>query len=320
MGFVLSRLVQMVLVVIAVTFLAFSALNFLGDPLFLLVGPIAEADPATLSERDLASIEQAQESFHLDEPFVVRYGLWLSNLVQGDFGRSIANQTTVSSILAQRLPVTALLMVMAQLIAVVVSIPWAVWSASKANRFVDKASTVLSFALLGLHVFALSVILFWLFSVRLDIFPTRYDDTTFLSQLWSLFLPSVVLSIPLIATYQRLLRTDLIATLQEDFIAVAKAKGMPSRHVLFRHALRPSLFSMLTVFGIQTGALIGGSIIVEQYFTVPGLGFTIIEAIFGDDFPVVLAIVVVVSVVFVVVNFLVDMLYSFLDPRVQANG
>jgi len=95
---------------------------------------------------------------------------------------------------------------------------------------------------------------------------------------------------------------------------------MPSRHVLFRHALRPSLFSMLTVFGIQTGALIGGSIVVEQYFTVPGLGFTIIEAIFGDDFPVVLAIVVVVSVVFVVVNFLVDLLYSFLDPRVQANG
>ena len=164
------------------------------------------------------------------------------------------------------------------------------------------------------------MILFWLFAVRLDVFPTRYDDSTFLSQLWSLSLPALVLSVPLIATYQRLLRTDLIATLQEDFISVAKAKGMPSRHVLFRHALRPSLFSMLTVFGIQTGALIGGSIVVEQYFTVPGLGFTIIEAIFGDDFPVVLAIVVVVSVVFVVVNFLVDLLYSFLDPRVQANG
>lgn len=320
MKFVLSRLAQMVLVVFAVTLLAFGALNFLGDPLFNVVGPIAGVDQAELSEVDRATIVEAREIYNLDDPFVVRYGLWLSDFVQGDFGRSFKNQSTVASIIGQRLPVTILLMVMAQVIAIAVSIPWALWSASRAGRLGDKASTVASFAMLGIPVFALSVILFWLFAVRLDVFPTRYDDTTFGMQLFSLFLPAVVLSVPLIAVYQRLLRTDLIATLQEDFIAVARAKGMSARHILFRHALRPSLFSMLTVFGIQTGALIGGSIVVETYFTLPGIGDEVIEAIIRDDFPVVLAVVVIVSVVFVVVNFIVDLLYSFLDPRVRADG
>jgi len=320
MRFVLSRVAQMLLVVFAVTLLAFAALNFLGDPLFNILGPVASVDPSELSDQDRALVEEAREIYHLEDTFPVRYGRWLGDFVQGDFGRSFKNGTSVGEILGQRLPVTILLMVMAQFIAVVVSVPWGVWSASKANRFVDKASTFVSFGLLGIPVFALSVILFWLFAVQLDVFPTRYDDTNIGTQLWSLFLPALVLAIPLIAVYQRLLRTDLIATLQEDFIAVARAKGMPTRHVLFRHALRPSLFSMLTVFGIQTGALIGGSIVVETYFTLPGIGAAVVEAIIRDDFPVVLAIVVVVSVVFVVVNFLVDLLYSFLDPRVQASG
>ena len=177
-----------------------------------------------------------------------------------------------------------------------------------------------SFGLLGIPVFALVVVLFWLFAVQWRIFPTRYDGETFTARLWSMFLPAVSLAVPLIATYQRLLRTDLISTLQEDFIAVARAKGMSGLHILFRHALRPSLFSMLTVFGIQTGALIGGSIVVEQYFGIPGIGSAVIEGIIRDDFPLVLAIVVVISVIFVVVNVLVDLAYTFLDPRVRLDG
>ncbi len=317
MKFIVSRLVQLVLVVLAVTLLAFGAMNFLGDPLFNILGAIANE----ASGEEFAEVrEQARADYHLDEPFIVRYGRWLGDMVQGDFGRSFANGTTVGEEIGPRLPVTIGLMVYAQLLSVLVSVPWALWSASKAYKTVDKASTVVSFGLLGLPVFALAVIVFWLFVVQWNLFPTRYEDETFFNQLHSMFLPAACLAVPLIATYQRLLRTDLISTLQEDFIAVARAKGLPQWHVLVRHALRPSLFSMLTVFGIQTGALIGGSLIVESYFNIPGIGAAVVEAIIRDDFPVVLAIVVVVTVIFVVVNFFVDLLYSFLDPRVQLDG
>ncbi|MDW3176330.1 MAG: ABC transporter permease [Acidimicrobiia bacterium] len=317
MKFVATRLVQMVLVVVAVTFLAFGAMNFLGDPLFNILGPIASEDAGP----EFAEIRaEARAEYYLDDPFVVRYGRWLGDIVQGDFGRSFKNETNVSTDLKNKLPITIFLMVYAQVIAVVISIPWALWSASKAYRAVDKASTVISFSMLGVPVFALAVLLFWIFAVKWQVFPTRYDDTDFFSKLNSMFLAALTLAVPLIATYQRLLRTDLISTLQEDFIAVARAKGLPQWWVLFRHALRPSMFSMLTVFGIQTGALIGGSLIVEQQFSIPGIGAAVVEAIIRDDFPVVLAIVVIVSVIFVVVNFLVDLLYSFLDPRVRLDG
>ncbi len=307
----------MVLVVLSVTLLAFAALNFLGDPLFNILGPIA--DEASGPEFDDVRA-QARADFNLDEPFIVRYGLWLGDMAQGDFGRSFANGTTVSEEIGRQLPVTIQLMIYAQILSLLISVPWALWSASRANRAVDKVSTIVSFGMLGIPVFALAVIMFWLFAVRFDVFPTRFDDETIGSRLNSLFLPAVVLAVPLIATYQRLLRTDLISTLQEDFIAVARAKGLPQWRVLVRHALRPSLFSLLTVFGIQTGALIGGSLIVESYFSVPGIGAGVVEAIIRDDFPVVLAVVVVVTVIFVVVNFFVDILYSFLDPRVQFDG
>lgn len=317
MKVIAQRLGQMLLVVLAVTFLAFAAMNVLGDPLFNILGPVAAAEEG---DPNYSMVVEARETYHLDDPFLIRYGRWLGDVATGDFGRSFKNQENVRTILADKLPVTVLLMVYAQVIAIAVSVPWALWTASRAYRTGDKVSTVVSFGLLGVPVFALVVILFWLFAVRWEIFPTRFDDADLGSRLWSLFLPAVSLATPLIATYQRLLRTDLISTLQEDFIAVARAKGMSNWHVLFRHALRPSLFSMLTVFGIQTGALIGGSIVVEQYFGIPGIGRAVIEAIIRDDFPLVLAVVVVVSVIFVLVNFLVDLLYSYLDPRVSFDG
>ena len=313
MAYLLRRFGQMLLVVFAVTFLAFASMNFLGDPLVNILGPIADES----SGPEFADIRaEARAEYHLDDPFPVRYARWVGDLLQGDFGRSFKNQQNVRTVIADKLPVTIVLMVYAQLLAIVVSVPWALWTASRAYRFGDKASTIVSFGMLGIPVFALVVLLFWLFALRWEIFPTRFDDSALGVRLWSLTLPAVALATPLIATYQRLLRTDLISTLQEDFIAVARAKGMSTRHILFRHALRPSMFSMLTVFGIQTGALIGGSLVVEQYFGIPGIGRAVIEAIIRDDFPIVLAVVVIVSVLFVLINFIVDLAYTWLDPRV----
>ena len=209
-------------------------------------------------------------------------------------------------------------MVMAQVFALAIAIPWGVWTASRANGAIDRTSTAVSFGLVSLPNFALAVILLYVFAIKLDWLPDTYNATDpFFTRLTQLVLPALALALPAAAVYQRLLRTDLITTLQEDFILMARAKGVSRRRVLFGHALRPSMFSVITVFGINAGALIGGALIIETIFRVPGIGSSIVEAILREDFPVVLALVMIIATAFVLLNFLVDILYSVLDPRVR---
>lgn len=180
-------------------------------------------------------------------------------------------------------------------------------------------SSALSFGFISMPNFALAVVLYYVFALRLGWFPLRYNaQDGFFERMRQLFLPALTLALPGAAVYQRLLRTDLITTLQEDFILMARAKGVSRARVLFRHALRPSMFSVVTVFGINAGALVGGALVVETFFGIPGIGTAVVEAIVREDFPVVLAIVMIVATGFVVLNFLVDLLYSFLDPRVRS--
>lgn len=329
---VVRRLGLLVAVLLAVTFLAFTALNVLGDPLVNVVGPLAEADCEAVeaglvedqstslnsAKTDCEIVREAREEYHLDEPLFKRYFLWLGDVLIGDLGTSFQNDQPVSEIIREKLPETLLLLVMAQIVALGVAIPWGVAAAFRANRPFDRVSTVGSFGLLSIPNFALGVILLYLFALRWQIFPSAFDDDDLLGRIWSLLLPAITLGLPLAASYQRLLRTDLITTLQEDYIHMARAKGMPPRHIMFRHALRPSLFSVVTVFGVNTGALIGGSLVVERIFGIPGIGSEIVTAVIRDDFPVVLGMVVVIAIGFVVVNFLVDLLYSWLDPRVRS--
>ena len=210
-------------------------------------------------------------------------------------------------------------MALAQILATVIAVPWATWSAARANRPADRVSTVTTFLVLAIPNFALGVLLKYVFAVELGWFPQTFDAGAPLPQrLHQLVLPALTIALPAAAVYQRLLRTDLITTLQEDFILMARAKGISRRRILMQHALRPSLFSFVTVFGINTGALIGGAVVVENIFRVPGLGSALIEAVLVEDFPVVLAIVMVVAVAFVVVNMVVDVVYSMIDPRVRA--
>lgn len=309
--YLLTRLWQLVFVLFLVSLLAFIALNLLGDPLNNLFGPALE-DPDFA-----ADVEAAREEWHLDDPLPVRYVRWVGDMVTGDFGRSFASRLDVSTVLAQRLPKTLLLMIEAQVLALLIAAPWAVWSASRAYSRVDKASTAISFGFIAIPNFALGVILLWLLIIQLGWFELTYDDTNLWTRLVSLFPAALTLAVGLAGAYQRLLRTDMVATLQEDFVLMAKAKGMSNRRILWRHALRPSLFSLITVFGINTGALIGGSLVVERIFNIPGLGNELAESVIRNDYPIVLAGVVVVATGFVVINVLVDILYSFLDPRIR---
>ena len=211
-----------------------------------------------------------------------------------------------------------MLLVMAQTFAVVISIPWALWAASKANKPVDRGSTLMTFALIAMPSFALAILLKYIFAIKLGWFPLAFAaNDSFVEKVHAMILPALALALPAGAVYQRLLRTDLITTLQEDFILMARSKGVSRRGVLFKHALRPSLFSFITVFAINTGALIGGAFVIEQIFIIPGLGSAIYEAVAREDFPVVLAIVMLVAVGFVLINLVVDIIYTIIDPRVH---
>lgn len=318
----LRRLAALIGLLTIVSMITFGAMNLLGDPLFNILGPVA-ADVD--NPESLQAIEEAKAQYYLDKSLPERWSRWAWDFVQGDFGVqfSSSGQPPVSNLIKERLPRTLQLMAIAQLIAVGLAIPWSVLAASRANRRTDKVSTVTAFAFVSIPSFAMAVILFYFFSIRLDWLPDTYNATdpfwgfTHDHRLIQLILPGFTLALGAAAGYQRLLRTDLITTLQEDFILMARSKGVSKRRVLYSHALRPSLFSLITLLAINIGYMIGGSLVVEQYFRIPGIGSAVVEATLREDFPVVLAIVMLVSAGFMVFNYLADYLYTIIDPRVR---
>ena len=235
--FLLRRLALLVAVLFAVTFLGFSAMNLLGDPLLNVVGVLAELDcegieagtvqdtTVDVASNDCETVAAARAEYHLDRPVPVRYVLWLRDMATGDFGTSFQNDQPVRQVIVEKLPETLILLVMAQIVSLGVAIPWGVIAAYRANRAFDRGSTVASFGLLSIPNFALGVVLLYLLALRWQIFPSAYESDTVGGLVFSMVLPALTLGLPLAASYQRLLRTDLITTLQEDFVHMARAKG-----------------------------------------------------------------------------------------------
>ncbi len=313
----LARLAKLLGVVLIVSFLTFLLTKLLpGSPVNTILGPEASNPVAK------AALE---ERLGLNEPFLQQYFSYLWGVLHGDLGYSYSQDLPTTTYLSQRLPATIQLMIMTQVISLLISVPLALFSAYRANSRADKAITTGSFGLVALPGFALAVFLVYIFAIQLGWFPAiGYDRITgpggLSENLRSVALPVAVLSAGLTAVYTRLLRSDLIATLQEDFVLMARSKGLPTWHILLRHALRPSSFSLLTIFGINFGTLIGGSIIVERFFVIPGVGSLAIESIFKREYLVTQGVVLTIAVVFVLVNFITDLLYSVLDPRVRRAG
>jgi peptide/nickel transport system permease protein len=312
---VLSRVAKLLGVVLIVSFLTFVLTKQLpGNPVNTILGPQA-SNPA--------AVAALKHRLGLDESFFAQYGHYLHGLVTHfDLGRAYSSNFEVRSLLADRLPATIELILLTQLVALLIAVPLALYSAYRADSSADRAITTGAFGLISIPSFAMAVLLVYLFAIQLHWFPAvGYDRLTgpngVGANLRSLVLPVAVLAAGETAVYMRVLRSDLIATLQEDFMLMARSKGLPTWHLLLRHALRPSSFSLLTVFGINFGALIGGAVIVEYYFSIPGIGGLAIESINKRDYLAVQGVVLVVAVAFVVVNFAVDMLYAVLDPRVR---
>jgi peptide/nickel transport system permease protein len=313
---ILRRSASAVLVLLTISFLTFGAMNVLGDPVTNILGVVAADTDDPASQALVADVER---QYHLDDPLPVRWARWAGDFATGDFGVQFSEdgQPPVRDLVADRLPHTVLLLVMAQVLALALALPWSLWAAPRAGTVADGASTVAVFVCIAIPDFALAVLLKYALTVQVELLPPLYrPDDPLLSRMGQLFLPALALALPSAAVYQRLLRSDLVETLRADFVATALAKGISRRRVMLRHVLRPSLTSLITVFGLTTGALLGGTLVVEQVFLVPGLGRAMVEAILREDFPVVLAIVMIVAATFVVVNLVVDVLYTVIDPRV----
>ncbi len=310
-----TRLLKLLAVVLVVSFLTFSLTKLLpGDPVVVLLGP---------QYSNVEVREAVQEDLGLNKPFLTQYVQYLGNVAQGDLGRSYTSKFETTELLKQKLPATIELMLLAQLVSLALAIPLALFSAFRSNSRTDKAITTASFGLISIPGYAFAVFLVWLFALRFNWFPAiGYQPISegIVGNLRSIALPLTVLVAGLTAVYTRLLRSDLISTLQEDFILMARSKGLPTRYILARHALRPSSFSLITVFGIQFGTLIGGAVIIEQFFVLPGIGSLAIESILKRDYLVVQGVVLLIAISFVLINFLIDILYTILDPRVRRAG
>ncbi|MEO6157553.1 MAG: ABC transporter permease, partial [Ilumatobacteraceae bacterium] len=277
-----------------------------------------------------AGVAKVVAEFHLDEPLYRRYMLWLADALRGHLGKSAISGQQVSSAIAQAIPVSLQLMIYAQILALLMAVPAGVYAAYKANRRGDRVTSTVALAALSVPNFVLAIVLILIFSLGgLSVFGNHIGGHLFPSSRYTYFgagaydhlkhmaLPTVALALGQAAGYMRVLRSDMISTLQENFITTAKAKGVPDRRILWGHALRPSSFTLLTVFGVSTATLIGGALIIETIFSLPGLGTLIGTAIFQKDFLVVQGVVVVIAVGFILINFLVDILYGVLDPRVR---
>ena len=309
--FVGRRLIYLLPVLFAVTLLTFLIASLLpGDLAYTILG-----DQATPEK-----VEALRAQMGLDRPIWERYLLWLGHAVQGDLGRSFRTGEMVLGAVVDRLPVSLELMVIAEAMGLLIAIPLAILCAVKSGSALDRFLTGLAFGKLSLPPFMVAILLIYLFAVGLNWLPATgwvpfAEDP--LANLRSFVLPALTLAIAEWPVLMRVLRSDMIATLQEDYIAMAKAKGLRPARILLVHALKPSSLTLVTVTGINIGRLIGGALIVETIFALPGIGRLLVGAIYARDFIILQGVVLFVATGFVVVNFIVDMLYAVLDPRIR---
>jgi len=316
MGRVLAvRLVRLLATLFAVTLLSFLLTSFLpGDPAVAVLGQDNIQNPELL--------EEVREELGLNDPIPVRYVKWLGNAITLDLGESyIVKGQDVWGTIKQRVPVTAQLAVMAIGIAVILAVPLGIIGAYKEGKWPDSTTSAAAQVALSVPNFITGIFLIWLFAVKLDLLPAsnwnRISDKGLIPNLKTAILPATALATTQMAIFSRLVRADMIATLKENYILSARAKGLSDRYILIRHALRPSSLSLMTIVGINFGALLGGTVVIETLFAVPGLGFRLISAINQRDILVIQGITVFVSVVYVVINTVVDLLYAVIDPRIR---
>ena len=311
LGFVARRLLYLVPVLVAVSLLTFLIASLLpGDLAYVILGDQATPDKVAALRHDMG----------LDQPIWWRYLGWLGHVLEGDFGRSFRTGQTVLQAVSERLPVSFELMLLAELAALAIGIPLAIACAVRSGSAFDRFMTGSAFGMLSVPAFLSAILLIYLFAVELHWLPaTGYvpfsEDP--LGNLRCFVLPALTLALGEWPVLMRVLRSDMISTLQEDYIAMARAKGLKPSRILLVHALKPSSLTLVTVTGINIGRLMGGTVIVESVFALPGIGRLLLGAIYTRDLIILQGVVLCVAAGYVLMNFIVDMLYAVLDPRIR---
>jgi peptide/nickel transport system permease protein len=309
--YILRRLLMTIPIVLLVAFLVFSLLYLApGDPAAIIAGD--QATPADL--------ERIHRSLGLDRPFLVRFFEWLSHVVTGDLGTSIFTNLPVSHMIGQRIEPTVSLLLLTLALSIVFAIPVGVLAAWKQGTIIDRALMLVSVMGFSTPVFVIGYLLAYVFGLRLDVLPVQgYIPISegFFPFLRSLLLPSIALSLVYAALIARVTRAAMLEVISHDYIRTAKAKGLSWKNILFVHALKNASIPIVTIIGIGFSTLIGGAVVTESVFALPGLGRLTVDAILRRDYPVIQGVVLFFSFMYVMVNLIVDIVYMLVDPRIR---
>ena len=320
-AFILQRLIQAVIVMITVAFIAFMLFQYVGDPVVFLLGQDATPE----------QIRELRADLGLDKSFIVQFGAFLGNAVQGEFGLSLRQGAKVSRLLGERFPATFELAFVAASIALLVGIPMGVYAALRRGSFLSQVFMTISLLGVSLPAFLVGIGLILIFAVGLGWFPSFGRGDVVQIGWWSsglltakgwhhIVLPAITLAIFQLTLIMRLVRAEMLEVLRTDYIKFARARGLSNRAIHFGHALKNTLVPVMTITGLQLGGLIAFAIITETVFQWPGMGLLFIQAVTFADIPVMAAYLCIVALIFVVINLVVDLLYFVVDPRLRVGG
>ena len=321
LAFILRRLLQSIIVMVAVAFIAFMLFQYVGDPVVFLLGQDATTE----------QIQELRAGLGLDQPFFVQFFHFLGNAVQGEFGLSLRQGAKVSRLIAERFPATLELALVAALMALVIGVPMGVFAALRRGTFMSQLLMTISLLGVSLPTFLIGILLILLFAVTLGWFPSFGRGDVVQMGWWSsslmttkgwhhIVLPAITLAIFQLTLIMRLVRAEMLEVLRTDYIKFARARGLSNRTIHFGHALKNTLVPVMTITGLQLGGLIAFAIITETVFQWPGMGLLFIQAVTFADIPVMSAYLCLISLIFVVINLVVDLLYFVVDPRLRVDG
>ena len=312
--FIVKRILTAIPTLIIVTLMVFGIQRLLpGDPALIIAG----------EQRDPEVIAFIRERYRLDDPVPVQYAAWLGQVLRGDLGQSIRTNQPVTQLIWQKLPVTVELALLSMLVALIIALPVGILSAVRKGTAVDYFGTLFALSGLSLPNFWLGIMLILLFSVQWGLLPASgYVEfgRDPLGNLQRMIMPAFVLGTGLAAVLMRQLRSSMLDVLKQDYVRTAQAKGLLKRRVVLRHALRNALIPVITIFGLQMGALLSGAVLTEQVFTIPGFGKLVVDAVFNRDYAVVQGVVLFTSAAYIFINLLVDIAYALVNPRIQVGG
>lgn len=309
-NYAVRRLLQLIPILLAITFLSYGMMRIAGSD---VIEQKMENTGETVSQE---IIDAAREELGLDKPFVVQYFTWLGNLLRGDMGTSYVSNKPVFSTFVSKLPATLLLTVVSILLTVVISIPLGIWAAVKQNKATDYVIRTASFIGNSLPNFFVSLLLMYLFAIRLGWFPVISKGVS----LQSVALPAFTLAIAMSAKYLRQVRATVLDELSKDYVLGAKARGVPFSTTMMKSVMKASLVTIITLLTLSIGSLLGGTAIVESIFMWDGVGKMAVDAINMRDYPIIQAYVMWMAIIYVVVNLITDLSYRYLDPRIRLGG